>query len=237
MPQKIWLMYAVLLFIVFLCFTVYATNQHWGFQLRNVWYFTLGLPWMLFGYGMGAIKNEWENSTEGWWLTLPYSRNTLIGAKYIAALLKTLYILLVTYALAIVYGVLYGVCISVLKGGFPLHEVIFFIVSGFWWYLLLMGLMPLMVSIGVLVAVIKYTNAKYISPLIYFFMFILGYGMYGGLGVMNQKHNLYSIFSGETSPGSSPFPVVFFYFLIAGWILAYLLTRFSAYLLKNKLDV
>ncbi|MFC7394949.1 hypothetical protein [Scopulibacillus cellulosilyticus] len=237
MPQKVWLVYAALLYIAFLGFAVYATYHHWNFQLRNIWFFTLGLPWMLFGFGISSIKNEWENSTEGWWLTLPYSRIMLIGAKYIAALFKTLFILIVIYALAIVYAILYGACISVWQGGYPLHEVTQFIMSGFWWYLFLIGLMPLMVSIGVLVGVIKYSTAKYISPLIYIFMFILGYGMYGGLGLFNQKHNLYTVFSGEISPGSSPFPVVFIYFMIAGWVLAYLMVRFSGYLLKNRLDL
>lgn len=50
-----------------------------------------------FSFTLEMMPREWKNGTVGWWLTLPYSRKLLIGAKSMAGYFRFIKLLLILF--------------------------------------------------------------------------------------------------------------------------------------------
>jgi ABC-2 type transport system permease protein len=233
-PRKQWVILFPLMILAWIIFTTYAA-LHGHYNMENAWFYMLGLPWMMFPFGGGAIKKEWRNKTEGWWLSLPYSRFQLIGAKFVAAWLKVLIVLVGTYLLAF----LYALYMAFIVGHFHFHfqPVTVFMLKGTAWYSLLFSLSPVFVSLGTLRGVIRYTSLRSTYVVLMGIIILASFLFYYVIGTFNGKGNLYVQFSGFGTPDLSPFFHVALVLILIGILFTYFILRWSAFLLERKLDL
>lgn len=219
-----WIGYVSLLLVGAIAVTAYfAINS--SLKLEYLWFATLGLPYILFFLGFGSLKREWENDTYGWWLTLPYPRVWLVGAKWLACLMRTLLIVIGILAL----GTLYATIIAVLAPSYSLADVGSFILLGGGWLLTMIGFSPLLTILGMLTAGASYTALRPITPVLWV-LFMGGGGMIyadvpGDFGAP-------SAYQAATAPTMSWNMLAA---MVAGWFVAYLVIRLVAYLLEKKL--
>ncbi|MBH8599233.1 ABC transporter permease [Thermoactinomyces sp. CICC 10523] len=229
-----WVIFLPLMMLVWIVLTTYSA-MHGKFNMENAWFYTMGLPWAMFPVGAGAIKNEWRNKTEGWWLSLPYSRFKLIAAKFVAAWLKVLIMLAGTYLLAF----LYAVYMAFIIGHFHFHfqSVAVFMMIGMAWYSLLLSLSPLLVSLGILRGVLRYTNLRtlhFTMTVLTVFAAIL---FYYAIGTFFGNSNIYLMFTGLGTFDLSPYFFAAAVIILIAIFSSYFVLRCSASILERKLDI
>lgn len=227
-----WVVYFSLIVIIgFSTATYYAVHK--TLHLESLWFATLGLPYMLFFIGHSTLKREWENETHGWWLTLPYPRLWLIGAKWIAALLQMMVIVIGICVL----GLLYATGIALALSHYTFADVGSFMLEGFNWLVLVFGFSPFILALGLLTTTTQYTLFRPVSPILWVVCMASGGVFYSRLGALFPHNNVFQELSGDH-------PVTFFPFswemptaMAVSWLVAYLMIHLSAILLDKKISV
>ncbi|WP_438444527.1 ABC-2 transporter permease [Gorillibacterium sp. sgz5001074] len=224
------LAYCFLVFAVFLGAASYFAYTD-DLRLQGLWFAGTGFPYMIFFLGHGMMKREWENDTYGWWLTLPYSRQTLVSAKWAAGWLRAARISLIVFAA----GSLYAGAVVLVLPHYVLADWLDFVLTGINWLILLLGYAPLLLSLGQLTNVVFWTAWKPLGPVL----------LAGSMVCMGL---LYSTLSGSWTPAfdqlSGDVPATFFPFpweVAAGipvsLLFAWLILRLTSYLLERKITL
>ncbi len=203
------------------------------FKPQYLWNFVLGLPFAIFMLGFNMILREWKNGTNGWWLSLPYPRLSLLLAKYAAVILQSF--ILITAALA--GCMLFSVYASVLKAETFGQEFLFRLFQGeLVWYGLILIYSPFMAAFGLLTGTVTQSRWRPLAPLMW-----LGFGISGNAlwwiawfgGWMESLSELDQ--SGEAMAFSLQFPFVF---LLAPLVaLSCLLLLWSGRILDKDLNL
>ncbi|MEC4567637.1 ABC transporter permease subunit [Paenibacillus sp. CMAA1739] len=201
---------------------------HNQLELTRLWYVTLGLPYMIVFMGVGTLRREWENDTYGWWLTLPYPRMWLISAKWIAAILQTIVVILILF----VVGSIYALFISSIIQAYTFADAASFMIAGLNWFVMIIGFTPLVIAVGLLTASTKYSTLRPLSPILW--ILLMGGG---SIFYWSGDQRIYEQFdrvqNGHWFPFTWHFPVA----VLISWIVAYVLVRLNAYLLEKKLSL
>ncbi|PYI53891.1 ABC transporter permease [Paenibacillus flagellatus] len=226
-----WIAYLSIVLIAVIGSTTYFAIRE-TLQLDHIWYATAGFPFALFFIGVGQVKREWENDTYGWWLTLPYSRLRLVGAKWIGAWLRIVAIVAVVFAAATLYVAIIALFIS----RYTFDDVVSFAVSGLNWLLPLVGFSPLLLSLGMLLASAQHTSWRPLSPVLWVVVMSSGGWMYASLDRLFPEN-------GMLRDSGAQMAVLFPYgwgmpaAVAASLVVSYAIVRLSAYLLEKKLTV
>ncbi|MCL6593217.1 MAG: ABC transporter permease [Alicyclobacillus sp.] len=197
-------------------------------DLRFAWFAVFGLLFLSFGLGIGWTANEWRNGTVGWWLTLPVSRRRLMASKYVATLLRTLFVYAVVFLLISVFGV-YTLAVA---GQLHLHTLASFFGTGMAAYTLLVACSPLPAAMGVLYGVLMQSRLRPAVPLIW-----MAFGLLWWLLSIRGNHrpaagsahagmllNVWSLWSWQQ-----------IWAVLAMWLLAYVLVQAAAVVLDRYL--
>lgn len=198
-------------------------------KLHQLWGVAIGFPYMLVVMGVLMLRREWENGTFGWWLALPYSRLSLVGAKFFAAWLRTAAVSCCVYVLISLFA---GI-IALLVKGYSSEDVWFTMLTGLPLLAIVIGFSPFILSLSLLLATIHYTTLRPLSPILW--VVIIG-GLstfYSGFQTfIPSYHVAHRLFNDQ--PGLL---VSNLWALLISWIVAYLFIRIAAYLLERKLSI
>lgn len=217
------LAYAVGIALVIVIATTYAAVQT-HINLMDVWLFSFVLAFMTFGVATRMIVNEWKNGTSGWWLTLPVSRAHLVGAKFTASFIRSVGNIAIVY---VCVGLL-GMYTMLLQGQWSSHVVTAFLVSGLKWDALLVLVIPLVIACGILFGALRESRLKPALPLLW-----VTYGLFWWMLSSHDGHFLH--IGQSTADHALSAPASIWIPVVASWVLAYCLVRFSSYLLDRQL--
>ncbi|TVY04396.1 ABC transporter permease [Cohnella terricola] len=174
-------------YAVFILLLAGASVAVWGYDENydpSYFLFTAYMfPFMIFGFAVRTLKREWNGGTSGWWLTLPYSRVLLLGAKAIAAFVQIVACMVVYFAIVMLLGVysriMFGARVTSISGLFDLEAQLFAV---------LLGIVPLMLVIGLLIVAVRRSRMKWLVPLLWIVMGVggnlSGWMMTGGGGLI-----------------------------------------------------
>lgn len=226
-----WLAYfLIILTAVVGTMTYFAINNE--LQINSIWYVTMGFPYMVFFWGFGTVKREWENDTYGWWLTMPYPRAKLITAKWLGVWLK----LLLGIVFAFVLLSAYVFVLSLALPAYSLTDVGSFMIAGIDWLTLVAGFSPLIISLGMMMSIIQNTSLRPILPVLWV-VFMSGLSLIFQLPDSVISESMLQQGTGEYQaewfPYSWELPIV----MGVSWILTYAVLRFQGYLLEKKLEI
>ncbi|RKN80644.1 ABC transporter permease [Paenibacillus ginsengarvi] len=210
--------------------TYYAINN--TLRLESIWFASFGLPYVAFFLGFGSVRQEWDNDTYGWWLTLPYPRTWLLGAKWLAGLLRAL----VIWACVLVFAGLYASIIAIVLEHYTFADVRTFMVAGFSWFGIVFGITPLLIACGAFTATAKYTAISPLSPIIWVVFMVGGGSMFSYLPTLVGVKEWYDDWSGSmgllyTHPWNMAAV------MIVCWLIAAAIVRLCAYLMERKLRI
>ncbi|CAG7651512.1 hypothetical protein PAESOLCIP111_06331 [Paenibacillus solanacearum] len=215
-----------------MCTVTYYAFQH-ALRLESLWFATFGFPYMVFFIGYGLMKREWDNDTYGWWLTMPYPRLWLIGAKWVGGLLRMLLIWVTVYIVFSIYTVL----IALMVEPYTFADVSSFMLSGLNWFVLTTGFSPIIMALGLLTGELQYTVYRYIVP-VFWIVFMGGGGLlWSSLSVMPSIRNVTEQLIGDQAAVLFPFAWGVPAGMIVSWLAAYGIIRLAAYLLERKLYI
>lgn len=202
---------------------------HGQLKLHQLWGVAIGFPYMLVVMGVLMLRREWENGTFGWWLTLPYSRLSLVGAKFFAAWLRTVAVSCCVYVLISLFA---GI-IALLVKGYSSEDVWLTMLTGLPLLAIVIGFSPFILSLSLLLATIHYTTLRPLSPILW--VVIIG-GLstfYNGFQTFIPSYHVADrLFSDQ--PGLL---IPNLWALLISWIVAYLFIHIAAYLLERKLSI
>jgi len=224
-----WMIYMLVAAAAGLAAMLYFALNH-QLHLPYIWYATLGAPYMMVMFGVNGIKREWDNETQGWWLTLPYPRSWLVTAKWLAGIIRALKVMGAVFVAGTAFAMLIGFTIS----GYSLADVESFVVVGLNWLLPLAGFSPLLMAMGMLLAATPYTRLRPLSPLLWFVfmsvcsLFYQNFEGFGFRGIVDQ--------AASTAPGLLPYPWEILAIIAAGWAIAGAFIGLIVHLLHKKLS-
>lgn len=216
-------------FIAVALFVVIFTSlegRHVTFDLSFAWYFTFGLPFMVFGLSTGRIVQEWKNGTAGWWLTLPMSRMQLVMAKFLSSLLHTVFVLACIYCVVAILGLytmtLNGTLTTVVAGHFLL--------VGLMWMAGIVCVSPIVAAIGALFGIIIQSTIRQALPLFWITV--------GGLWwlLFNHNGNFLHMTSTGNAVGVTLSPLLIC-LVVASWLVAYILILVASRVLDRFVAV
>lgn len=219
-----WVAYVSLIVIAAVSATTYFAINN-TLRLENLWFVTLGLPYVLFFLGFGSLKREWENDTFGWWLTMPYPRLWLVGSKWIGGLLRAVSIWMILF----MFGTVYATVIALSLESYSFADVGIFMKAGFQWLFLMIGFSPLLTSLGILTASAQYTAIRPLTPILWVAFMGGGGLLYSGLPSGGAN--------GDNFAAIMPFTWNIVAAMAVGFLVAYAVIRLCAYLLEHKLHV
>lgn len=142
------------------------------FEPLALLFLVIGLPYITFMIAYSKINREWKNSTFGWWLTLPYPRIRLVGAKYLSALLQVSFIYGLCYVVTVLIA-LYGLAI---EGSFGAIRFYDFMKVTSLWYGVSLAYAPFMLAFGLLTGTVAQSRWKPLLPILW-----AGFGIGGNL--------------------------------------------------------
>ena len=156
------LFYAVVILIAILATTaIISWNNH--LSLQYIWYFSFGLLFSTCGIAIQQVSQEFRNGTSGWWLSLPYSRLTLVLAKTGREYGSSHSVIAIAFGLAIIWG-FYATILAHLSLS---HDFMMFAFSGLKWFITIIAFIPFVTGFGTMMAVIAKTKARPILPLLW----------------------------------------------------------------------
>jgi len=227
---KWWAAYIIFVILLgFFILTMFSGSK--GFNLQNLWFFSLGLPFAIFFIGYGTVKKEWDNETQGWWLSLPYSRSFITGAKLLGSLLQTWLVLVGVYLLAVIYG-FYMIAVD---SHLAITDLGAFLLTGFAWIFVLVIFSPLILALGMSLSLVVYTEYRPVTPILWVVYMGAGSFFYWGYGNIEHVQNFYGLFTGKVAPAWFPFPFYIYGLAVIGWVFTYLIVRYLGGLLEKKL--
>jgi ABC-2 type transport system permease protein len=218
-----WLSYLAVVALAFIVLATYVGRLGW-WNPSPVWFSTFGLPFMCFGLGIGWTVNEWKNGTVGWWLTLSVPRTWLIYSKFVAVLLRTLFIYTMVFFGITVFG-LYTLAVG--------HHLTADMASAFLgigvrWYGLLLAITPLPCAFGVFYGTLIQSRLKPAIPLVWI-LFGLGWWLLFSRGFTHGPE------SGAASPLVFHWAWPMVWPIVVTWIIAYVLLRLAVLILERHL--
>ncbi|WP_025717866.1 ABC-2 transporter permease [Paenibacillus sp. 1-18] len=230
LPRSWRLVYFSLFLIAAFVISLYFV-LHNQLELTRLWYVTLGLPYMIIFMGVGSLRSEWDNDTYGWWLTLPYPRMWLISAKWIAAILQAVAVILFLF----VVGSLYALFISSTIQPYTFADAASFIIAGLNWFVMIIAFTPFVIALGLLTVSTKYSTLRPISPILWILLMGGGSVFYWSNDQWLQWiHGQFDhVKTEQWFPFTWHFPVA----VLISWVAAYALIRLNAYLLEKKLSI
>ncbi|MEF3307115.1 ABC transporter permease [Paenibacillus sp. GYB003] len=202
-------------------------------QLDRLWFATFGLPYFIFFFGFGHFRREWENDTYGWWLTLPYPRLWLVGAKWAAGMARVLLV----WAGVLVFAALYASIIALALETYTFADVGAFMATGLRWLAALLGFSPLIMALGLFTATAQYTAIRPITPILWVVFMGGGGTLFSMSTAWLNIAGMDDRTGGETARSLLSQPWQIAVMMAFGALLAYLVVRLSAYLLERKLRV
>ncbi|CAJ1003316.1 MULTISPECIES: ABC transporter permease subunit [Bacillales] len=160
--QKKWMAKYGGVIVLLLAAALTVWKERGGFRTEYLLYLAYMLPYLTFMISFRVLLREWKNGTVGWWITLPYSRSTLLLAKFGAAFLHMLLVYVLFFG-SLTLLVLYNAAVHGL-GTAPLHnlfagEAVFATV--------LLGLAPFMLALGLLTAAVAHSRWVVLTPLLW----------------------------------------------------------------------
>lgn len=214
---------AVILLFLAVVFAYHSySNEN---SIYAVWYATIGFPFIVFFTGSRSVQREWHYDTYGFWLALPYPRRKLAAAKWAAACLSSLIlVVLCTVALA-VYA-------FILTAAFPSLTFVdwqAFMLSGASWMILIAGFIPLLTAAGMLLASWRFSVLGFAAPLLW----IAAMAGIGSLYSLDFTGFERSLEGGQGAWFPHPWPVIAV--MAASWLVSYAVMRITAYVLEHKL--
>lgn len=215
--------YAISGLLVLVILTTFEGHRV-NFDLNYVWYFTFGLPFMAFGLSISRIIQEWKNSTAGWWLSLPVSRQVLVSSKFVAALIHTVIILARIYCVIAILG-LYTMF---LNGTLTPHSAGLYLENGVIWTALLICTCPFVSAFGLLFGAITQSGIRQALPILWI---VFG----GGWWLVFSRNGLHVNHTRGVDI-LTLFPTLV-YPLLGSWILAYLLIRVASYVIDRHVTI
>ncbi|MFD1676971.1 ABC transporter permease subunit [Alicyclobacillus fodiniaquatilis] len=223
--SKTWVvLYGTVIAALVVIVATYVSLSGQRVDLTDAWVFTYVLPFMSFGLTIGLLVHEWKDGTAGWWLSLPMSRLRLVTSKFVAALIRMILLVAAVYCatgLLILYTM-------VLEGNFNAHTAGQFLLTGLKYDGLFLCVCPFIAAFGVLIGVLTESRAKPIMPLIWLVFgcsWWLIFSWHGGTVHIQHTHGL---------AGFSLAPI-FYYLIVASWIVAYLMIRLTSYVLERQM--
>lgn len=188
-------------------------------DLSPLWNVCWVLPWIVFGVSIGVIRHESRQDTIGWWLSLPYSRLTLISSKFWAMLLCGIQII----GLILIAIICYATLALLFTHGSTIIGLIGFLKSGFVPVLLTLLALPLMASVGLTIGTVSLTRWR--SAINKFWiLWGLFWLFFGSMGFWKSLALLQN-------------PLYLVLIIASSFIVAFLLLTFSAWMLKTKVDI
>lgn len=133
------------------------------FQPTTLLFFIFIIPYASFMRTLITVSKEWKDGTYGWWLTLPYSRGTLLRAKYFACGLWMVILGLIALAVTVVVGI----CTLWIQGNLEADEVLKFLQSVGIAYLFIYATVPFMLGFGIFGSIVRHSSWKPAMPLIW----------------------------------------------------------------------
>ncbi|WP_274648714.1 ABC transporter permease [Paenibacillus humicola] len=223
--------YAALLLLAGLCAATYFAFRS-QLNMNVIWFATMGIPYVTAFFGVGIVRREIENNTHGWWLTLPYPRLTLIGAKWAAAILQALAVFAALFAA----GFLYTSAIAIALPSYTFADVANFMTVGFNWLGLIAGFSPFAIALGLLSSSLQITMWRPLAPIVWTVLFLACSTYYWGFNAFFPAQNIFTQFTAERVV-FFPFPWTVPVCMAASWVAGYLIVRLTALLLDTKLDL
>ncbi|MDQ0188965.1 hypothetical protein JI721_02210 [Alicyclobacillus cycloheptanicus] len=219
-PGKWRVAYAAAILVVLLALATWKGHLI-QMDFTDVWYFTFGLPFMVFGMSIGRVTSEWKNATVGWWLTIPMSRWRLMLSKCVSSILFAVLIFACVYgAIAIL-----GLYTMYLNGSFSTPYVRSFLLAGLRWNALLLCACPFIAAFGLLFGVILQSVVRQAMPLIWI--------AFGGMWWLVSAHLGFIHIDGSTPPGLVHVSTVRVLSILGSWILACLMVGLASVLLDR----
>ncbi|OPA76137.1 hypothetical protein BVG16_18145 [Paenibacillus selenitireducens] len=133
------------------------------FQPTTLLFAVFIFPYAGFMRAMMTVSKEWKDGTYGWWLTLPYSRGTLLRAKYIASAMWMVIYGLIALAITAVVGILTMWIQAPLEAD-AIFEFLKLIGLA---YLFMYSIMPFIMGFGIFGSIVRYSKWKPAMPLIW----------------------------------------------------------------------
>lgn len=225
----------VLLFVAFVYVSIMTVLHR--FTIVDISNYSLGFgllfPLMMVGMYFHQMRNEWLSSTYMWWLTLPYSRFTLVMTKLFAGFLQVVKITLFFHAVILILAI-YA---SIQSGTFMYltqHVRIIAITS-----IVILSYYPAIASFMMLLATLGKSVYRFLVPLMWVLFFpLMVAGLQGfiapifsaGMRISNQLVNDQAWYTHLLIP-------YFWYVVLVSWALAAMMIVVNAWLLKKKLVV
>ncbi|SDW27252.1 hypothetical protein SAMN05444487_102118 [Marininema mesophilum] len=166
MPKKWITIYGALALVIVAGIATYLGIQG-ETKFKEIWYFNWGMLFWATARAGKSVQKEWDNETAGWWLSLPYSRGTLLTAKFFVNLIRWVKTSAVIY-IALFIFILY---VMALEGkGSEIFDVL---VKGGQWYVLFISLSPFAIGVGILNWVIRKSMFRPMFPLLWILSLIV----------------------------------------------------------------
>ncbi|WP_165280055.1 ABC transporter permease [Paenibacillus protaetiae] len=219
--KRVYAIAALLILGAFFAYNSYSDAE----KVVGFWYVTIGFPFIVLFSGFRLIRKEWDCGTYGFWLAMPYSSRKLAAAKWAAACLFSLYLVVLSLAALTVYSLIIAVTVP----SFTMEHWRAFMEAGTSWLIIIVGFTPVLTAAGLLLASWRYSVWRFASLLLW-------------IVAVSATSLLYSFASdpfdrfteGSQAPWF-PHPLLIVAAMAASWLVSYLFMRTAAYLLENKL--
>ncbi|WP_148505196.1 ABC transporter permease subunit [Paenibacillus beijingensis] len=209
-------------FAALVLITVTILGYRGNFKPEWLLFASYGFPFAAYGLGWQSIKREIERNTIGWWITLPYSRSKLLGAKYAATTLYIFALYFVYYAAVLLLA---GYHVLLFGGAGGIFTDL--LLGSRFFVLVIIGAIPFMVAFGVFMGCVLISKLKPLSPILWVFVGLSG-NVFSWLSVL--------MFNGNVADFTAvPKPLSVVAYLLAAWALSALLIAASAATLNRLL--
>lgn len=221
------LLYILLGVAIGLTFFTYAIHSG-QFQLQYMWFFTFGFPFIMMGVAYSTIAKEWKNRMYSWWLSLPYSKETLMASKLFATWIQVLVLFVLAFGLLVIFSVY----VVVLRSDISLSLLLEHLLGGLSWLLVLLAFYPFVASFSYLTFTSVHTKYRTVTPLLWIVLIVAINGLFwvikpNGFAAGEQVTQLFRI----------DFTYVTAVAIVLSWVLAWGLFKIVARLLDKQLIV
>jgi len=211
---KIYVGFFCVLAVGALCYGIYSGAINPSFQLILIPLLLL----LAFIHSLAAIKREWSGQTASWWLTLPYPRSELLLAKLVGIYIRFLEMVVWSMAILILIAVA-GVLLNPILwttqviGGLTVAAVKD--------YLLIATASPLVIVLGMLLAVIRHSRLRPLIPPIWILIILL----------------ISLLFSGKAMAAILPPSYLLFIRIVVSLLLSAIIFGVTSYILQEQTEL
>lgn len=217
------LVYMLVIALVILVATTYA-SMYGRLEFTYIWFFSFSLPFVSFGLSVSKMVREWKNSTVGWWLALPVSRQRLVASKFIASSIRGILVFLAMFVCVAVLS-LYAM---ILQGTFTSATAGEFLLGGAEWYGLIVCVCPFVSAFGVFYGALSESRAKPVIPLV---ALVFGCSWW----LVFSRDTVFFNTNDLGHAGIFTWSPLLWLVIVGSWVLSYVILRISAYLLERQL--